>query len=322
MERPHVPEPGDLLDRGSGRDIERAVDVTGDELGRTALATQLEQLKAQGGGIWRRDPDSGDMARVPDEEVERWMERPHVPEPGDLLDRGSRRDIEGEVDLGRTALATQLEQLKAQGGGVWRRDPDSGDMARVPDEEVDRWMERPHVPEPGDLLDRGSGRDIERAVDVTGDELGRTALATQLEQLKAQGGGIWRRNPDSGDMARVPDEEVDRWMERPHVPEPGDLLDRGSGRDIERAVDVTGDELGRTALATQLEQLKAQGGGVWRRDPDSGDMARVPDEEVERWMERPHVPEPGDLLDRGSGRDIEAGRSNLAGLRLRRSWIG
>ena len=44
------------------------------------------------------------------------------------------RGIEGEVDLGRTALATELDRLKAEGGGVWRRDPDSGDMARVPDE--------------------------------------------------------------------------------------------------------------------------------------------------------------------------------------------
>ena len=275
---PYVPEPGDLLDR-SRRDIERAVDVTGDELGWSPPETELEQLKAQGGGIWRRDPDSGDMARVPDEEVARWMERPHVPEPGDLLDR-SGRDIERAVDvtgdeLGWSPPETELDRLKAQGGGIWRRDPDSGDMARVPDEEVERWMERPHVPEPGDLLDR-SGRDIERAVDVTGDELGWSPPETELDRLKAQGGGIWRRDPDSGDMARVPDEEVERWMERPHVPEPGDLLDRGSGRDIERAVDVTGDELGWSPRETELDRLKAQGGGIWRRDPDSGDMRECP----------------------------------------------
>ena len=102
----------------------------------------------------------------------------------------------------------------------------------------------------------------------------------------------------------------------PHVPNPENLLDRwGSEREIERGVD-----LGRSALETELEQLKAQGGGVWRRDPDTGDMARVPDEEVERWMERPHVPNPENLLDRwGSEREIERG-SILAGLRLRRSW--
>ena len=120
MERPHVPNPENLLDRwGSEREIERGVD-----LGRSALETELEQLKAQGGGVWRRDPDTGDMARVPDEEVERWMERPHVPNPENLLDRwGSEREIERGVDLGRSALETELEQLKAQGGGVWRRDP-------------------------------------------------------------------------------------------------------------------------------------------------------------------------------------------------------
>ena len=127
------------------------------------------------------------MARVPDEEVERWMERPHVPEPGDLLDR-SGRDIEGEVELGRTALATELDRLKAEGGGVWRRDPDSGDMARVPDEEVERWMERPHVPEPGDLLDRSGQAGHRRGGRQAGLRLRRS-----WSGLKAQGGGVWRR---------------------------------------------------------------------------------------------------------------------------------
>ena len=297
---PRVPDPENLLDRsGSGRDIEGRAD-----LGQFALETELGQLKAQGGGVWRRDPDTGDMEQVPDEEVERWMERPRVPDPENLLDRsGSGRDIEGRADLGQFALGTELEQLKAQGGGVWRRDPDTGDMEQVPDEEVERWMERPRVPDPENLLGRwGSGRDIEERVD-----LGRSVLETELGQLKAQGGGVWRRDPDTGDMEQVPDAEVERWMERPRVPDPENLLDRsGSGRDIEGRAD-----LGQFALGTELEQLKAQGGGVWRRDPDTGDMEQVPDAEVERWMERPRVPDPENLLDRsGSGRDIE-GRADL-----------
>ena len=262
------------------------------DLGRFALGTELGQLKAQGGGVWRRDPDTGDMEQVPDEEVARWMERPRVPDPESLLDR-SGRDIEGRADLGQFALGTELEQLKAQGGGVWRRDPDTGDMEQVPDEEVARWMERPRVPDPESLLDR-SGRDIEGRAD-----LGQFALETELEQLKAQGGGVWRRDPDTGDMEQVPDEEVARWMERPRVPDPENLLDRGRGP--ESGGIQEGADLGQFALGTELEQLKAQGGGVWSRDPDTGDMVRVPDEEVERWRERPHVPDPENLMGRGRG---------------------
>ena len=54
------------------------------------------------------------------------MERPHVPNPENLLDRwGSEREIERGVDLGRSALETELEQLKAQGAasGVGTRTP-------------------------------------------------------------------------------------------------------------------------------------------------------------------------------------------------------
>ena len=179
---PYVPESGGrLVDTGEGVRRRMLREEDGIEQAEDLLGEYDKAAEVERGGL---DPfDAG----------------PHVPNPENLLDRlesgldielesgrdielGSRRDIEGEVDLGRTALATELDRLKAQGGGVWRRDPDTGDMARVPDEEVERWMERPHVPEPGDLLDRGSRRDIEGEVD-----LGRTALCDGVGSAESPG---------------------------------------------------------------------------------------------------------------------------------------
>ena len=57
-------------------------------------------------------------------------------------------------------------------------------------------------------------------------------------------------------MARVPDEEVERWMERPPVPEPGDLLDRGRGPEsggIEQAEDLLGEVGGDVSDASPPE---------------------------------------------------------------------
>ena len=231
---PYVPDPTRLLDRGSRLDFdERASD-----LGGSQLAAQLAELKAQGGGVWRRDPDTGDLARVPDDEVDRWLERPHVPDPTRLLDGGSRPDFEEDGEIRGSQLAAQLAELKAQGGGVWRRDPATGDLARVPDDEVDRWLERPHVPDPTRLLDGGSRPDFEEDGEIRGSQ-----LAAQLAELKAQGGGVWRRDPDTGDLARVPDDEVDRWLERPHVSDPASLIGRGGGAapdGVEQGVDLLG----------------------------------------------------------------------------------
>ena len=70
---------------------------------------------------------------------------------------------------------------------------------------------------------------------------------------------------------------------------------------------------------TELEP--SPGRGVWRRDPDTGDMEQVPDAEVERWMERPRVPDPENLLvSVGVGAGHRKGGTTLASLRLRRSW--
>ena len=192
--------------RAEGREITKKIF----ELTRPDRAAATGYAVPQTGSV-QEEPVSKEVERRMERTpvVERRMERPHVPEPGDLLDRGSRRDIEGEVDLGRTALATELDRLKAEGGGVWRRDPDSGDMAQVPDEEVERWMERPYVPERGDLIGRGRG---------------------------PESGGIEQAEDLLGEYAKAAGEErggLDPFDAGPYVPERGDLIGRGRGRDIE-----------------------------------------------------------------------------------------
>ena len=177
------------------------------------------------------------MEQVPDAEVERWMERPRVPDPESLLDR-SGRDIEGRADeAGWMRLGRSWEQLKAQGGGVWRRDPDTGDMEQVPDAEVARWMERSACAGPGACW-IGRGGDI----DGRPADLGQFALGTELEQLKAQGGGVWRRGRREDTGGRCPREVETRWMERPRDPDAGSV---GAGHCEGRAT-LAGLRLGRS----------------------------------------------------------------------------
>ena len=157
----------------------------------------------------------------------------------------------------------------------------------------------PHVPDPTRLFDRDPGRALDERVE----DLDGTALAGELERRKEEGGGVWRRDSETGEMVHVPDDDVPRWTERPYAPDPTRLFDRDPGVEV-REEDLR-DEVGPAALAGELERRKAEGGGVWRRDSETGEMVQVPDEEVRRWMERPHVPGPTRLFDRDPGRTFD-----------------